>query len=357
MRGYALSRLTYTRGCSPALLAARPRRRNQRYARARGYPYVPYRMLASARVGDFAWLAARDAAPGAPMARKLLFREVCPGGEQIHIKDTVLRGPSRTAAHTHDFCEFFLVRSGTVRHHVNGESVEMASGSLCVAGPNDEHCYQAGGSSGAAVFTNIAVAPDLPDRLGTVFPNRALQRESARPPMLTAVPSWFTTKLDTLWSDLDKGRMPVERQRLLAATLLADVLTLLADSGPRRPPENEALPPWLRRALNLIEEPDNYTAGLHRFLELCGKSQEYVSRTTRRYLNRTPTELVNAVRLREAARLLRDTDDAVLAVVLRTGFNNVSHFLVQFKKAYGCTPREYRRRNTMVIDPAPVSAG
>lgn len=289
------------------------------------------------------------------MYRKLLFSEVCPRGEQVHMKDTVLRGPSRTFPHTHDFCEFFLVRSGTVRHYVNGESVDMMTGSLCIVGPADEHCYQAGDSDGPTVFTNVAVPPELPDRLSAVFPDSARRRDGALPPMLEKAPPWFTAKLDTFSSDIARTETSPEYQRLLAAALLADVFTLLANSAGSRGPYDITLPPWLRHALRRLEQPEHYTVGLHRFLELCGKSQEYVSRTARRYLNRTPTELVNAVRLREAARLLRDTDEAVLSIVLQTGFNNVSHFLVQFRKLHGCTPREYRRRNRMVIDPSPTT--
>ncbi len=287
--------------------------------------------------------------------RKLLFREVCPQGEQIHIRDTVLRGPSRTTPHTHDFREFFLVRSGTVRHHVNGRSIDMAPGSLCVAGPADEHCYQGISGAAPAVFTNVAVAPELPSCLGSVVPPRFFQREKKSPPALAVAPPWFGAKLDMLRAELDSRTPSSERQRLLAATLLSDVVVVLTGAHSFSQSASDTVPPWLRRALHRMEQPEHYTAGLHRFLELCGKSQEYISRTTRRHLNRTPTELVNGIRLREAARLLRDSDDAILSIALRTGFNNISHFLTQFRKRYGCTPRAYRRHNRMVIDPSPAS--
>ena len=49
-------------------------------------------------------------------------------------------------------------------------------------------------------------------------------------------------------------------------------------------------------------------------------------------------------RLNIAARLLVTTDDSILSISERTGFNNLSYFNRLFKKAYEMTPVQFRRK-------------
>jgi AraC family transcriptional regulator len=64
----------------------------------------------------------------------------------------------------------------------------------------------------------------------------------------------------------------------------------------------------------------------------------------RRETGETPHQYVSRLRLEEAARLLRATDQTVLQIAIAVGFENASHFSVQFKRDYGVTPLAYRLR-------------
>src|SRR5947209_1199610 len=48
------------------------------------------------------------------------------------------------------------------------------------------------------------------------------------------------------------------------------------------------------------------------------------------------------LRMQEAKSLLETSFLPVKQIVARTGFNDVSHFVRDFKKAYGMTPKQYR---------------
>jgi AraC family cel operon transcriptional repressor len=107
--------------------------------------------------------------------------------------------------------------------------------------------------------------------------------------------------------------------------------------------------------MRAMQTRDNFVAGLPALLALCGKSQEHVTRTIKRCCGVTPTEFVNQIRLRDAARLLRDTTSRVQPIALEAGFGNMSHFLALFRHRYGCSPREYRRQQRMVTDPVELA--
>lgn len=69
----------------------------------------------------------------------------------------------------------------------------------------------------------------------------------------------------------------------------------------------------------------------------------YLSRVFRKNTGYTLPEYVNELRLREAGRLLRNTDLSILDVSLACGFDHLSWFNRSFKKTQGQSPRAYRK--------------
>ncbi len=59
-------------------------------------------------------------------------------------------------------------------------------------------------------------------------------------------------------------------------------------------------------------------------------------------MDQTPTQYLKAIRMREAATLLRTTFLSVKEIMNRVGISNESHFVHEFKKAHGLAPSKYR---------------
>ncbi len=285
------------------------------------------------------------------MARKLQFVDVCPGGGQLHVKQTILQGHYRTFAHAHDFWEFFFVTSGTVRLHVNGASFDLPCGSLCLAVPTDEHCFQNPSGVERSTFTNVAVSDEVVRDVSSLVPVAPRRASRQVPLVLQSVPEQLAALVARAGRLLD-GAEPLDNatQRMLAIALTTALFAEFAVVS-RGGPGDRSVPPWLRLAMREMEKRDNYLAGLPVLLKLCGKSQEHVTRTMKKCCGMSPTGFVNQIRLREAARMLRDTNGRVLPIALDSGFGNMSHFLALFRKRYGCSPREYRRQQRLVVDP------
>ncbi|MDO5522304.1 MAG: AraC family transcriptional regulator [bacterium] len=54
-------------------------------------------------------------------------------------------------------------------------------------------------------------------------------------------------------------------------------------------------------------------------------------------------EYLNTIRLKEAARKLKDTSEPITEIALECGFNDSNYFGDIFKKVYGISPRGYRK--------------
>ena len=72
----------------------------------------------------------------------------------------------------------------------------------------------------------------------------------------------------------------------------------------------------------------------------------YIGRLFKKETGFTIKEYINHERINYAKELLIKTDDSVIEISLKSGFNNVTYFNRIFKKYIGCTPSEFRSKNS-----------
>jgi AraC family transcriptional regulator len=69
----------------------------------------------------------------------------------------------------------------------------------------------------------------------------------------------------------------------------------------------------------------------------------HLARVFRRCLGVTPGDYLRGRRLAHARALLRETRRPILDIAVACGFVDQSHFTSAFKRAFGVTPRDFRR--------------
>lgn len=82
-----------------------------------------------------------------------------------------------------------------------------------------------------------------------------------------------------------------------------------------------------------------------------GMSPPSFSRFFRRATNRTFRAFLNEVRIGHASHLLLETDRTVAEICYESGFGNLSNFNRQFLKLRKISPRAYRRKRTVPVNP------
>ena len=80
--------------------------------------------------------------------------------------------------------------------------------------------------------------------------------------------------------------------------------------------------------------------GLERIASYVGISRSHLFRSFQNYMNRSPKEYLTEYRIKQACRLLRETDLSVSAIAYSVGFENNLYFSKAFRKQKGESPSE-----------------
>jgi transcriptional regulator GlxA family with amidase domain len=114
---------------------------------------------------------------------------------------------------------------------------------------------------------------------------------------------------------------------------------------PRNPLEAEGIQDKrARAALMLMEQNVESVLGIEEIAEKLNVSRRQLERIFLLELNTSPASAYQRIRLEAAMKLVTDTNKPLIDIALDTGFENVSHFIRRFKKAFNITPTTLRRQ-------------
>ena len=100
----------------------------------------------------------------------------------------------------------------------------------------------------------------------------------------------------------------------------------------------------LSRALEFMSGNLSRPVTLDAIASEAGVSKFHFTRLFREAAGETPVQHLLGLRLEAAARLLATSDLPIYQVASECGYPNVTNFNGAFRRRYGCTPKQYRRR-------------
>lgn len=245
--------------------------------------------------------------------------------------------------HTHDFYELLLIVDGSIRHFVNDEIQELKKGHLVFIRPSDYHYFHF--RKGDCHFINLAILEqtieELFSYLGKGF-NRATLLDPALPPTLLLT----SNELGLLLNQFENlNTLPVDNKVWLNIELRCILIGIFSRFFLTRPRPDDRFPEWLSRVVTKMNHPSKFKEGNSAIRELACKSDEHISRSFKRYLNKTPRQFVNELRLNYAANQIRFSERNIHDIAFESGFENQSNFHRQFKRMFNITPSAFRKAN------------
>lgn len=103
------------------------------------------------------------------------------------------------------------------------------------------------------------------------------------------------------------------------------------------------------RALAYMQVHFREPISLEDVAENCGISVSYFSRKFKEQTGENYIEALTEIRMKEAKRLLEETDASILSIMDMVGYMDDKHFRKIFMKHVGMSPREYRKQTKSLL--------
>ena len=142
----------------------------------------------------------------------------------------------------------------------------------------------------------------------------------------------------------EASRSKLPGYELLVKGALLRFLALLIAQGKQQPPAETADTQRLKTVLQWLSAHYAEALRVADAAGVCSFSASHFMRWFRQMTGQSFIAFLNEYRLNAAAEALQTTDETILTIASRCGFENLSYFNRAFKAHFGMTPREYRKK-------------
>lgn len=234
----------------------------------------------------------------------------------------------------HTYASIAIVTAGAFSYDCALGRTQLAAGSILLGNPGASFCcgHEHGAGDRCIAFH---LAPETLEAICLLYGDGPRARFS-----VSSIPAnKSNTDLVATAEAFASGALDLDPAELLTCVVRRVIRSTAAPTAPA--------PASTRRALEVartIEEDPAVEWTLARLAELAGMNQFHFLRCFKRVCGLTPYAFVRQARLREAARLLLESDFTVARVAAEAGFSDLSTFNHAFKRAFGRSPARFRAR-------------
>lgn len=271
--------------------------------------------------------------------------------------------------HWHDEIEILYFSAGQFRLEINMESFPVQSECLYFINPGELHSISA--KTGSHWEDAVVFSPDIlsfdsyddvqvrlikPIQCGRLLFPRCITPEH---PAFVPIKSAFTDimhsfgQLSAVDDTLSAKDIPADSSavtndltsQLYIKSFLLYILATLSEHRLFAPTEHnlDKRVESIKTALTYIK--DKYPEKIY-IADLAGEAnlnEQYFCRLFKKAIGLTPMEYLNEYRIKQARRLLEETNLSVTDICLECGFRNLGNFLREFRRHTGTTPLQYRK--------------
>lgn len=259
---------------------------------------------------------------------------------QVLNKESLLRGgyiaatrkhfEGTAAPHIHEFFEIEYIEGGQGQCIVDGRTYDMESGTLFLLTPANTHAVK----TPSADIINVMFRCDYAD---PAFSTPLL----CSPSPLFLIPAQDRPLVQALLDELVKIH---KTDTDFARALLGCLLRKLSSYSNVRTEENL---PYINRSLLYITENFRKGVTLDSVADHLALCPTYLSELFTKTLGISFKTYLDRIRFSCAQNLLAFTDLPICDIPAMVGFGDYANFSRRFKKSFGITPGEYRKRKTV----------
>ena len=261
--------------------------------------------------------------------------------------------------HWHEEIELIYLRKGIFFLEINMEKYDISEECFCFVNSGELHSLSSDCDFEEKAFvfspSMLAFAENdtsqqqfiRPLIMGELTLPRFIRSSSPGFEELKKIFLYISNPFDTPTTIVRDGQIltsdPIHQLQIKAGFL--QILALLAATGSLAP---ESLPTdrrveMIKKVILHMEQHFAEKIYIRDLADLLIMNEQYFCRFFKKIIGKSPIAYLNELRMKQAARLLLETDHSVMNICLECGFNNLGNFMQIFKKTYGMTPLQYRK--------------
>lgn len=275
---------------------------------------------------------------------------------QVH--NTELTNGLSLYPHVHSELEITCITKGQGIFCINGQDYPVNKGTLLVIPSEAIHLAYPTMNEPASFFS-IVFSPacfclDGNNRIYTKYIAPILERRRLFPEYLCGSNKGLT---DNQYSDIWRAAREVESAALVpdGELLTQGALLRLWYLLFQLSTEQSVTAAADLRSLRLKDSIDYMHANFSSHISISDlasiahMSEGHFSRTFKDYMKMSPLNYLIKIRIRESAKLLKDSSLPIGEIALSCGFNDFSYFGRHFKREMKCSPRKYRNDKESIL--------
>ncbi|MBQ7036608.1 MAG: helix-turn-helix transcriptional regulator [Clostridia bacterium] len=229
----------------------------------------------------------------------------------------------------HKHAELIYVSEGELCVRIDGKTKTLRAGEMCVTFPYAVHSYEKSEKAEVIlVLFSPSVAGEFQKELTASNPEVPFIEDAAPLlPILDKLCAYYRKDVRMLHAYLRVLLGEVYRLVHLKKTDHMDISAI-------------------QQILSYCSEHYRENIGIKKVAEALYLSESYVSKVFAGKLGCSFRDYINTLRIIEAKRLLQNTNEKIVDIMFAAGFENQSSFNRIFFAETGCTPSEYRKRNS-----------
>ncbi|MBF0197089.1 MAG: helix-turn-helix transcriptional regulator [Planctomycetes bacterium] len=102
------------------------------------------------------------------------------------------------------------------------------------------------------------------------------------------------------------------------------------------------------QVIHYIEQHYSKTLNLQDLARIAKLSENRLIILFKEAMGKTPMDYIIDLRLRKAGELLRSSPSPITKIAFQVGYDDSNYFTRQFKKRIGLSPRDYRKKGTLI---------
>ncbi|EPG4007272.1 transcriptional regulator ChbR [Providencia stuartii] len=239
---------------------------------------------------------------------------------------------SATGLHQHDYYEYTIVLTGRYYQKINGRKVLLERGNFVFLpiGSHHESFYD----FGATRILNVGIRKSFFEKYFSPLLPSFFVASQAYP-----LKNEFMAYIESVIASLNFRDSEFNE--------FIEVVTFNVVNRLRHYRESKVYddtPQWLKNTIEEMHEIAMFNENaLENMVTITGKSQEYLTRATKRYCGKTPMQIINEIRINFAKKQLEITNYSITDIAFESGYSSPSLFVKKFKEATSLTPSEYRK--------------